>query len=171
MKKFLLPLLACFLLSACGKSDTVTIDTGSGKALEVQTYNTVMGTKHLTDPVHGKETQFAYGAVSGVEGTKANGVTYLHTFADGVSVLTVNVNILPVPGKHFIAWATDEAGMSYTYAGELESVLNDARHTVTLTTKQEVKNLARVVVTIESSVHPGSAGQHAAEATLKVVKK
>ena len=170
MKKFLLPVFIAFLLVSCGKSHDITVD--SGKPLEVQSFNAVMGTKNLVDPVHGKETRFAYGAVSGVNGTKANGVAFLHTFADGTSVLTVNVNILPAPAGHtFVAWATDDAGSSYVSAGELRSVLSDARHAAVLETKQDVSHLAKVVVTLESSVRPDRAGVHQAEGTLKVVKK
>lgn len=169
MKKFLIPaLFTSLILAACGTSTDVTV--GTNKPLEVQSFNAVMGTKNLVDPVHGKETRFAYGAVLGVNGTKANGISYLHTFADGTSVLTVNLNILPVSGKHVVAWMTDETGTSVTYVGELTSVMNDARHAVILETKEDVKNIHTIVVTLEDSQQPTMPSVHRAEGTLKVVK-
>ncbi len=166
----LITLASCgALLAACGSSGEVDID----QPIEVQSYTTVMGSKNLEDPVHGKEVEFAYGAISGVNETKANGVAYRHTFADGTSVMTINLNILPAPkGKVFVAWLSDDAGTSYVHAGALSSILSDARHTLRLETKEPSTKLMKVVVTLESTEKPQAPNaKHVAEGLLKIVKK
>lgn len=168
-------LIACSLLvlAACGKgSGTVSVDTNE-KQIGSEVVKMVMKSgKTLVDPVHGKEVAFWYGAVSGVEGTPANGVAYTHKFEDGTYVHTLNLNIKPTEerGKVFVSWlmSTDSTKPAVK-VGELSSVLGDARHAVKYETKADLTTYTKVVVTLESTVNPTKPGKHVAEGDVKAV--
>lgn len=109
----------------------------------LQDYSQVKAGK---DPVHGEETAMWYGSIEGVNGTNANGVGFIRRYEDGATVVTVNLNILPAEeGTHFQAFITDGAGTSVD-AGELRSIIGDARHSAKLETKDDVSALLTVEV-------------------------
>ena len=57
---------------------------------------------------HGKETWFAYGALQGVDGVIASGVTQSHYFEDGLYHHTVSLNIEPAKDGYFYeGWLVD----------------------------------------------------------------
>jgi hypothetical protein len=166
MKKSLLVASALLLLSACGNAAT------DDQTLETHTFNTVMGTKNLVDPIHGKETRFAYGAVLGVAPTSANGVAYAHTFEDGTSVVSINLNILPPKaGKHLIGWVLSADKSSAVIVGELNNPMSDARHAVIVETKASAEKLVTVLVTLENSATPKVPGTPQAQGELKVYQR
>ncbi len=152
-----------FSLTACGKVS----DHNESEILKVQNYNQVMKTgKVLVDPVHGEETDFWYGALSGVGETNANGVAYIHRFKDGTSVATMNLNILPVakPQYFSVVLKNDLTGGTID-AGELSSIIGDARHSAKVETTADVSSHLRVVVL--KHMTKGDAGTIVADGVLK----
>jgi hypothetical protein len=167
-------LSAALVLAACGKapSPTTVIPPDDGStASKISEYNKVTGASNSADPVHGKETVFAYGAVSGISPVGANGVGFMHTYADGVSQVQVNLNILQAKsGTYHTVWLTD--GTTYLRVGTLNSIIGDARHSTKLETKENIGSMHMVLVTLENS--EGAAvpsSNHEAEGTLRVVTK
>jgi hypothetical protein len=149
MKKYLalvLSLSAMLTLSACGNQE-------KDKVLEIKDFTTVMKTgDELIDPVHGKEVNFLYGALSGQNGTNANGVGYVHTFADGFSVITGNLNIeLAEKGKKYTAFIEGESGAPSIALGAMESIIGDVRHSVKFETSQTLPSTVKIVVYREGS--------------------
>ena len=171
MKKFSVAILSLsVILAACGQG---TVKVGGDKVLEVKTYNaTMQGARTLVDPVHGKETRFAYGAIDGVNGVRANGVGYIHTFADGVTIVTANLNILQAPaGKRYILWGSNVDGSKVVFGGDLESILGDARHTGKFQMKEDAASVGTLVVTLETIANPSLPGSHQAEGVMKEYKR
>ena len=134
------------LLTACSQTNVGHRDADD--VLEVKGYNTVMKTgKVLIDPVHGKETFMSYGAMTGIDATKANGVVYLHHFEDGVSVITANVNILPAPeGSSFVATIVNTREKKEIPGGTLSSIIGDARHSSKFESREDPALLKEVRV-------------------------
>ncbi len=171
MKKLSLVILSLSLvLAACGPG---TVKIGDDKVLEVKTYNaTMQGAGALVDPVHGKETRFAYGAIDGVNGVRANGVGYIHTFADGVTIVTANLNILQAPtDKRYILWGSNADGSKYVFGGELDSILGDARHSGKFQTKEDVASVSTLTVSLETIANPTLPGSHQAEGVMKEYRR
>lgn len=159
---FLSVLCLSLLLSACGSPDTVKVEDDT--ILEVQKYNQVMKTgEELIDPVHGKQARFAYGALSGTNGISANGVAYLHTFEDGNSTLTVNLNILVAPKGNYTVQLKNAANAQVMNVGTLASILGDARHSMQFTTNLDVSAYNQVLVYLGTKL--------VAEGTMKVAPK
>lgn len=164
-------LVLCLLLSGCGGSAAVP-PAVSGKDL-IREYNSGNGTNSSITAAHGGETRFAYGAISGTGGTNCNGVGFLHTYQDGVSIATINLNVLAAPaGEHYIVWTSDGAGSQYSliFRGELKSIVGDARHSMQFESDGDPNTLSHVFVTVEKSVTPVTASSPIAEGTLKELK-
>ena len=162
-RPYLLLTVAVLLLSACGKVSVPEED----KVLEVKNYNQVMRTgKVLIDPVHGEETAFFYGSLLGVGETNANGVGFIHTFKDGTSVVTAQLNILPLKKpEYFSASLVDDVTGKTIDMGELSSIIGDARHAAKLETKEDVSSSLHVVIFKHSK--NGDAGVKVGEGLLK----
>ena len=159
--KFLL--CSLLLLSACGGSDEVEIV--EDKVLEVQKYNTVY--QGSGDPEHGKQKTFKYGSIDGVGESKANGVAYFPTFEDGVSVLTVNVNILIAPeGSHYQVMLSDGSPTGLIEVGTLSSIIGDVRHSVKLVTEEDIENYNSILIYLMPDEGTGGQGL-VAQGTLK----
>ena len=119
------------------------------------------------DPVHGKETWFAYGAMSGVEGTPANGVADIHRFEDGHYLHTASLNIaITADGTFYEAWLTDGEKMIST--GHMTNPFGDVRHQVRFESNTDVEKYLKVVVTLEKDDGNPVPGKHVAEGTMKV---
>ncbi len=162
MKKLsLFVVVVAVLFSACGKKDAVD-PAAMDKAKK---YNQVIQKGNdPADPIHGAQTTFSYGAISGVAPAKANGIGYLRTFADGSSIVTVNVNILKAPEKtSYTVMLKNTATNVMMEVGILESILGDTRHSVELSTKSDVRGYNTVNVYLGKVL--------VAEGTLKEVRK
>lgn len=156
-------------LSACSKP----IARDESDILEVKQFNTVMQTeKDLIDPVHGKQTAVWYGALNGVGETKANGVGFIHTFADGVSVITVNLNILPLKkGSHFVAVLALPDGTKTVDIGEITSIIGDARHSGKSETDANITGMTMINVYSVLQSESIEYGDLVATGTLKEAPK
>lgn len=165
----ILVLVVALSLSACSKP----ISRDDGDVLEVREFNTVMQTeKDLIDPVHGRQTAVWYGALNGVGGTNANGVGFVHMFEDGVSVMTVNLNVLPAKkDSHFVAVLSDQAGTKKITIGEVSSIIGDARHSAKFQTDADVTGMS--VLNVYSVLQSESVeyGTLVASGTLKEAPK
>ncbi len=171
MKKFSFVILGLSLiLAACGQG-TITVE--QDKILEVQKYSaTMQGEGVLEDPVHGKEVRFAYGAIDGVNGVLANGVGYVHTFSDGVTIVTANLNILLAPaGKRYVLWGSNQDGSTFVFGGDFNSILGDARHSGKFQTKENATAVSKLVVTLETVTNPTFPAAYHAEGIMKEYKR
>ncbi len=155
MRKISLFLIgSSLLLTACFGRGEVKVGSDDG-ILEKQTVRVVTKNgKILTDPVHGKEVGFWYGALSGIDGVNANGVAFMYKFEDGTYSFVVNpLNILPLKNKKraFTVWLAEGEGASRKYlkAGTLESLLGDSRHGLKLESKTVTDGMTMMLVTEE----------------------
>lgn len=169
-KSFPIALALVMFLSSCGGNATITVDPDA--VIDIQTYNKVAKKGDAPDPKHGVENSFAYGALSGVNGNTANGVAYMTTYADGVSVVTANLNTPMAPsGKKYLVWTADADGGTAELRGSLTSIVGDTRHSLRFETTDAASTLMTVVITLEpdSAAHdqPGSA---VAAGTMKEVQ-
>ena len=161
MKKFAPFLIAAaVLLSACGSKPTVDTNVPD----KARKYNEIIQKAgDVTDPVHGTQTAVFYGAISGAAPVKANGIAFVRSFADGASVVTVNVNILKATSGHYSVVLKNGKTGAKIDIGSLESILGDTRHSVETTTKEDVKGFSTVLVYLGKTLQ--------AEGTLKEDKR
>jgi hypothetical protein len=161
------------LLSACwGGDQTVQVQnpgTESGAIIETEKVEVVMNNgKAITDPAHGKEKGFWYGAVTGVDATKANGVGFTYFFEDGSYLHTINLNVEKLPkGEYYVAWLTAEGGADPVKVGSMSSVFGDARHSARLDTKADLADNNHVLITKETTKDPSAPGTKVAGGLLK----
>ena len=173
MKKSLpIALVFAASLAACGNS-AQQLKPGEDSASKTQHYDTVAkhGTGAEVDPSHGAQIRMAYGAILGVDSVNANGVGFLRTYADGVSVATINLNIeAPAAGQHYVVWS-DDSKVGLTMRGELTSIVGDVRHSTSFQTTDAPTDFYKVMVTLESTAKPSAPGKEIAEGTLKLLKQ
>lgn len=155
-------LIACAVtvLSACGTKPAANVPD---KATQIQQYTSTIRDpkKPVTDPVHGDETGFWYGAMAGTNGTNANGVAFIHLYKDSVSTVTVNLNIQMAPaGKHYEAYLMSDSAVQPVDIGELRSIVGDVRHSLQFETKQDISALKTIMVKLDENA--------VAEGTVKV---
>ena len=158
------------LLAACGKAaDTIQVGDGTGQVLEIQKVHVVMNNgKAITDPVHGKEKGFWYGAIAGVGGTISTGVSYTYAFADGAFLHTLNLNITLLPkGKYYVGWLDDGVDGKPVRMGTLANLFGDVRYSLRFETNQDITNDTHVFVTQETTKDPQTPGTKIAEGTVK----
>lgn len=174
-RRISLALLSCSLLlvAACGEpTQEVRVEnpsTESGDILETEKVQVFMNNgRAITDPQHGRENGFWYGAVSGVQGTNANGVGYTYSFEDGSFLHTLNLNIQKLEkGEYYVAWLTETGGKNPVKLGWLANLFGDVRHSVSLDTKTDLANHTHVLVTKETTKDPSQPGTVVAEGDVK----
>lgn len=148
--RILLSTLLAFTLISCGQA-SIPQKNDDGDVLAVKEYTTIQGTKNLVDPIHGKRTGFWYGAMSGVDGTNANGVAYLHVFEDDFSNASVNLNIaLAEGGDKYIVRLVDAQGETVDM-GTLSPIVGDARHSAKIDTDKNLSAYLTVRVYLVKS--------------------
>jgi hypothetical protein len=147
-KALLTTLAFSIVLSACSQPE-------KDKGKEVKDYTSIIKTgKEVTDPVHGKETGFFYGAIGS---EKSNGVAYIRTYEDGVSVVTANLNVhLAEQGTHYEAYLLSADEKKKIDLGELTSIIGDARHSVRFETKENIQDMLTLEVRLEKGLLKGS---------------
>lgn len=153
------------LFAACSSSTKPVVD----KSNEVKEYNSVRTLKKdAVDDVHGKEIRFSYGAIAGVGGTKTNGVAYVRTYEDGVSLVTANLNIAKAAEKkQYFAWLGNEAAPRSISIGVLQSIVGDTRHSTKLETSSDVSAYDSIFVYVGGTSDDPQSGNLIAKGTLK----
>ncbi len=167
----------CIALAGCFGSDK-TVQVGGpadkeGDILETRSFKTVMKTgKVLVDPEHGEETGFWYGALTGIDGTNANGVAFTHRFKDGVFITTANLNIAKLEKGSYVAWiAKDTEGTGIKRMGVLQNLLGDVRHSLRYQTSEDLSAHTVILITKEDTAVPATAGKTLVVGTLKEVQQ
>jgi hypothetical protein len=164
--RFLVPAVALLLLCACSKGRVRQEEVVIGN----ETYNVVMPVgKEVIHPVHGKETWFAVGAMTGEGKINANGVAQVHVFADKTSTATVNLNIQPAPaGSRYVAWVRKPSGGTERIRlDELLNVLKDVRHVITVEVDKDLSAYTEVIVTQEKKSGASDSDPIVAKGALK----
>lgn len=122
MKNLTVFLVLSFTLAACagGSPD------GASTSESARGYKMVSGNK--ADPEYGEEVTFLYGAMSGATGMNANGVAFLRVYQNGVTRVTVNLNIaLAESGERYVVELSRPDNVLVECAA-LTSVVGDERH-------------------------------------------
>lgn len=119
---------------------------------------------------HGKEDWFSYGALTGVNGTAANGVAQSHYFDDGRYLHTLQLNIEPAQDGYFYeGWIVK--GSDVVSTGHLSNSFGDTRHGLRFEADADYRDYLKVVVTLEPDDGNPAPAQHVAEGLLKVTKR
>ncbi len=119
---------------------------------------------------HGNEEWFAYGAVNGVEGVNANGVTQSHLFEDGRYLHTVTLNIeVPEDGYFYEGWIVN--GPSVISTGHLKNPFGDVRHSLRFEADTDYTDHLSVIVTLEPDDGDPAPAGHVAQGKLKVTQR
>lgn len=154
------------LLVSCGNK-TVKTEVVIGK--EVLT--TVMPIGKVEHPVHGAETYFGVGAISGEGKYQANGVAQLHVFENNSSLVDVRLNIeKAAAGFQYVAWIVGSDNVRVRI-GELASILGDARHAVNASLKENLHSATSVIVTVQKGSVAKDTDPVVAMGTLKERKR
>jgi hypothetical protein len=119
-------------------------------------------------PGHGKEVGLAYGAISGVGGTNANGIGMAHFLDDGTTVVNVQVNIAVADtGYSYEGWIQKADGSGKISLGLFTNPLKDARYTLMFATPNNLKDYNTISITREKDDSAAPSGDEVARATLK----
>lgn len=128
--------------------------------------------KDLVDETRGKEVWLAVGAITGLEGTPANGVVQSHYFSDGTYQHGMQININQAePGYFYEGWLVHPVTKDFISTGRIRVLLNDVRHTLQYEIKQDYREYTNVVVTLEPDDNDPAPAVHVAEAVLKPVER
>ncbi|MBU0458202.1 anti-sigma factor [Patescibacteria group bacterium] len=165
----ILAILLPLTLTAC--NDKVKIEDD---VIGEEAYNYAMPKDgKFEHPKHGKEEWFAYGAMSGVGDTPANGVVQGYKYEDGTSAVTMQLNINPTEeGSFYEAWLTAEEPDEIISIGHLTNYFGDSRHQLSFEADTDIQSKPFVMVTLESDDgNPDPSENLVAKGTLKVVKR
>ncbi len=161
--------LCCVLfLASCTKQRVRREATIGNEILQV----TMPAGKEVIHPEHGKEVWFGLGAMGGNEKVKANGVAQSHVFADGTTIVTVNLNIHPAPkGSKFVAWLAKTGSKERVRLDILQNPLNDVRHVTTAEIAKDLRAYTDVLVTLEDQSGPHDTDPVQSKGLLKEVER
>ena len=170
MRKILSFIAFALLLTACGQEAT-TIDEPVIGTQSIQQMMPVHGKVEV--PVHGEETWFAYGAVSGNQWTPANGIVTAHFFEDAATILTMQINVEPAKdGSFYEVWLRDPQSQKSISAGHLVNHFTDARHGLKFESSDDLRAYSDVRVTLEKDDgEPEASTNVIATGTLKETKR
>ena len=119
---------------------------------------------------HGKETWFAYGALSGTEGVPANGVAQSHLFEDGRYLNTLQLNIaVAKEGTFYEGWLVK--GTERVTLGHLSNAFGDARHGLRFEADNDYSQYLNIEVTLEKDDGNTAPAALVAEGKLKPTKR
>jgi len=164
MKNLPLIALSGILIAGCTSDPTqVSVGGSTGDVNEVHTIPVAMpeGGK-IVHPAHGPEEFFAYGAMTGVEGTAANGVVQLQEFEDKTSILTLQLNIEQAPEGTFYSAAAVNAS-DRMELGQLQNLFGDVRHQIESVQQVALRNFMSIEVSLN--------GEIVARGSLREVKR
>ncbi|UPA22007.1 hypothetical protein K8942_02975 [Candidatus Peribacteria bacterium] len=164
LRPIVLAVLLLTVLSACFANTPVTGDTESTASTPTLT---VTPNNQAKDTEHGEMMNLAIGALTGANGTLANGVATAYEFEDGSTNIGVQLNIATAKeGTVYDAWLEDAAGKRLPI-GTLENTAGDVRHYARLTTKAEIKTYRNVVILLRQKNDAPDQGQVIATGILK----
>lgn len=166
MKNITLLFISCILIAGCGSQRSER-----NELLDTEVFEYALPKDGKIEyEKHGEETWFAYGALSEVEGYRANGVTQSHMFEDDFYLHTVTLNIEPAPDGYFYeGWLVN--GSSIVSTGHLSNPFGDVRHSLRFESAKEYSAYTKVVITLEPDDGNPAPAVHVAEGTLKVTKR
>lgn len=125
-------------------------------AAELQKYSSVSqkGADEV-DPAHGEQTGFWYGAIGS---EKSNGVAYVRSYVDGVSVITVNLNVLVAEkGSHYEAFLMANDGAKKEIdLGEISSIIGDVRHSGNFVVTTNIDGMRAIEVRLQKGARGGT---------------
>lgn len=159
-------LAVCLMtLSACSShTDTPMENEGENNPMPTVTISPNTQAKNLE---HGEITGISIGALSGVNGTLANGVATAYSFEDGASIVSIQLNVaIAEEGTLYDAWLEDATGQRLE-VGALQSSDNDVRHSARLDTKTETQNYKNVRILLRKSTDTPGQGTVIATGILK----
>ena len=169
----LIPLLLCGCLKVQNRSGTLSIGekTESGTIGKQVLIRAMPSPGNIRDAQHGKETWFAYGAMLGANGTKANGVATAHFLEDGTYVLGIQLNILkPKDGTYYEAWLFGE-GQEQISVGHMLQGQKDVRQTLDYRGSRDLRPYLKIAITRQKDDGDPSPGELVAEGVLRVTKR
>lgn len=166
MKRIFLLLLLPVLLVSCRNLRSLR-DEGM-KTEQIQ-YPMPQGGEVLYEG-HGKEKWFAYGAMSGADGTAANGVALAHRFEDNRYLHTIQLNILP-PEDGFFYEGWIQKGDSVVSTGHLSNHFGDSRHGLRFEADEDYTGYLNVLVTLEKDDGNPAPGKPVANGLMKVTQR
>ena len=144
-------LFSFLLMTACRGRQRVHTDTTIGKEVMQVVMPTGKGVVH---PQHGKEEWFAIGPMKGEGDTKANGVAQAHVFADGATIVTVNLNIHEPKAGYFVAWVQKPGSTERVLIDRMQNPLKDVRFAATADIAKDLRDYTTVIVTLQRSSSP-----------------
>lgn len=163
--------LCCFLLLASCAKQRVRVRREATIGNEILQVTMPAG-KEVIHPVHGKEQWFGLGAMGGNGKVNANGVVQSHVFADGATIVTVNLNIQPAPkGSRFVAWLAKTGSKERVRLDVLQNPLNDVRHVITTEIAKDLRAYTDVLVTLERQSGPNETDPVQSKGLLKQVER
>jgi hypothetical protein len=161
ISSFCLLFMALLSLSGC-----LTWEEPSARPPSVEFQGRAPG--EITDPVHGAETWFAIGALTGAGTHKGNGVATAHFLADGTYVVGLRLNMKPVENTVLEASLETDRGTDSVALGRLSNPTGDARHELRYEGTRDVRDTHRhIVVRMRKKSDPSAPGEAVAEGTLK----
>jgi hypothetical protein len=164
MKKLLFIIFLTTLFVSCDKNDGIEVKNTKG--IDIISRIMPKGDK-VVDEKRGEEVWLTVGALAGVDGVPANGVTQAHYFADGTYVHTIQLNIgLPEDGYFYEGWLV-AGGKKPLSTGHLRSRFGDERHWLNFESDEDVREYTKVVVTLEPDDGDPAPAGHVAEGVLK----
>ncbi len=133
--------------------------------------NPVSANGQVTDPSHGKETGLSIGALSGVNGSLANGVATAYYFEDKATIVGLQLNIAAATeGKVYVAWL--EGGSSARIRlGTLDNESGDVRHSLRFDTENDLRSYTNVVISLQQKATDMTPGPAVATGILKATKR
>ena len=161
MKTFTVLLSACTVfLSACGS--TPATDNNIQQPSDIP-YTIPDAEGNIEGD--GNERWFAYGAISGVGDTAANGVAQSYVYEDGSYVHTLNINIQIAPDGYFYeGWLVKDSEVIST--GKLSNILGDTRYALQFESDNDMRQYAKVIITLEKEDGNAAPDMHVAEGDL-----
>lgn len=162
-------LLLPILLVACSKKQPSIVPHIEGSPEQAAVINNpVSPNQQLSDSLHGKEVGFSIGALSGVNGSLANGVASAHYFEDKGVIFSVQLNIAEAKaGSHYEAWAQSSGDGQMSDLGKLENAIGDVRHSLRFDTQENLRNKKTIVITLQQDGRTQTPGPVVANGILK----
>lgn len=164
--------LLTLLLVACSTQTPVSNTVDRNPPDSETTYqNPVEPNTQVKDANHGAETGLAITALSGANGTLANGVATAYYFEDKGSIVGVQLNIASAKaGTQYAAWIENDM-KKYVRIGNLENTDGDVRHSVRLDTKDDLRTYKNVIITLQQTGADSTPGEVIATGLLKDTKR